>query len=102
VEDNPTVTGQFPSNYVHPLARCVYEFLPAQEGDLAMAPDDIVLVTENASEWWRVTIIQGETGRGKSSRLPHMLIQAGGPRVKMMVAQPRRTAAHSDSLMERK
>jgi|EP01046_Picozoa_sp_COSAG06_P000662 HrpA-like RNA helicase len=50
----------------------------------------------------RVTIIQGETGRGKSSRLPHMLIQAGGPRVKMMVAQPRRTAAHSDSLMERK
>jgi hypothetical protein len=33
----------------------VYEFLPAQEGDLAMAPDDIVLVTENASEWWRGT-----------------------------------------------
>ena len=55
MEDNPTVTGQFPSNYVHPLARCVYEFFPAQEGDLAMAPDDIVLVTENASEWWRGT-----------------------------------------------
>eukprot|EP01043_Picozoa_sp_COSAG02_P042222 COSAG02_NODE_3571_length_6533_cov_8.215981_1_plen_496_part_10 len=29
----------------------------------------------------RVTIIQGETGCGKSSRLPHMLMQSGGPRV---------------------
>eukprot|EP01044_Picomonas_judraskeda_P002805 COSAG03_NODE_213_length_10549_cov_7.843349_2_plen_1370_part_00 len=47
----------------------------------------------------RVTIIQGETGCGKSSRLPHMLMQSGGPRVKMMVAQPRRIAAHS--LMQR-
>ena len=47
----------------------------------------------------RVTIIQGETGCGKSSRLPHMLMEAGGMHVKMMVAQPRRIAAHS--LMDR-
>jgi HrpA-like RNA helicase len=49
----------------------------------------------------RVTVIQGETGCGKSSRLPAMLIRdvslAG--RGKMMVAQPRRIAAHS--LMQR-
>jgi hypothetical protein len=43
----------------------------------------------------RVTVIQGETGCGKSSRLPQMLLEDGGPMVRMMVAQPRRIAAHS-------
>ena len=40
----------------------------------------------------RVTIICGETGCGKSSRLPLMLL-AADPRAKMFVSQPRRIAA---------
>ena len=40
---------------------------------------------------FRVTIIQGETGCGKSSRVPLMLMQAT-PGAKMMCAQPRRIA----------
>eukprot|EP00603_Paraphysomonas_imperforata_P009533 CAMPEP_0114465236 /NCGR_PEP_ID=MMETSP0104-20121206/8383_1 /TAXON_ID=37642 ORGANISM="Paraphysomonas imperforata, Strain PA2" /NCGR_SAMPLE_ID=MMETSP0104 /ASSEMBLY_ACC=CAM_ASM_000202 /LENGTH=1658 /DNA_ID=CAMNT_0001638425 /DNA_START=38 /DNA_END=5014 /DNA_ORIENTATION=+ len=46
----------------------------------------------------RVTIIHGETGCGKSSRLPQMLLQhaeAEGLTCKMMVSQPRRIAASS-------
>jgi HrpA-like RNA helicase len=46
----------------------------------------------------RVTIIHGETGCGKSSRLPVMLLQSAeerGVRCKMMVSQPRRIAATS-------
>eukprot|EP01050_Picozoa_sp_SAG11_P018337 SAG11_NODE_2754_length_3007_cov_10.651307_5_plen_180_part_00 len=43
----------------------------------------------------RVTIIQDETGCGKSSRLPQMLLDYGGSEVRKMVAQPRRLAAHS-------
>ena len=43
----------------------------------------------------RVTIIQDETGCGKSSRLPQMLLDYGGSEGQMMVAQPRRLAAHS-------
>eukprot|EP01052_Picozoa_sp_SAG31_P033466 SAG31_NODE_3787_length_3882_cov_1.231827_2_plen_520_part_00 len=42
----------------------------------------------------RVTIIQGETGCGKSSRLPQMLLEED-QNVRMMVAQPRRIAAHA-------
>ena len=42
----------------------------------------------------RVTIIQGETGCGKSSRVPLMLLR-DRPRSKMFVAQPRRIAAHA-------
>jgi hypothetical protein len=46
----------------------------------------------------RVTIIQGGTGSGKSSRVPYMLMRAAsrgknGP--KLMVAQPRRVAARA-------
>ena len=44
----------------------------------------------------RVTIIQGETGCGKSSRIPVLLIEGGGEsshRLKMFVSQPRRIAA---------
>ncbi|KAL7553079.1 hypothetical protein ACHAWF_016337 [Thalassiosira exigua] len=48
----------------------------------------------------RVTIIHGETGCGKSSRVPCFLLRAGppepshmAPEVKMMVSQPRRIAA---------
>lgn len=50
----------------------------------------------------RVTIIQGETGCGKSSRIPVMLLeesQRRGVRCRMMVSQPRRIAA--SSLMKR-
>ena len=46
-----------------------------------------------------VTIIQGETGCGKSSRVPLMLLEAGGSKTKLFVAQPRRIAAHA--LMKR-
>ena len=44
----------------------------------------------------RITIIQGETGCGKSSRVPVILLEdnAGRPRrTKMFVSQPRRIAA---------
>jgi 5'-3' exonuclease len=52
----------------------------------------------------RVTIIHGETGCGKSSRVPVMLLRAPPPdpslqRVKMFISQPRRIAAKS--LVER-
>ena len=50
----------------------------------------------------RVTIIQGETGCGKSSRIPIMLLedsQRRGVNCRMMVSQPRRIAA--SSLMKR-
>jgi len=50
----------------------------------------------------RVTIIHGETGCGKSSRVPLMLLQDAerkAVRCKMMVSQPRRIAA--SSLMKR-
>jgi HrpA-like RNA helicase len=50
----------------------------------------------------RVTIIQGETGCGKSSRIPVMLLedsQRRGVKCRMMVSQPRRIAA--SSLMKR-
>ena len=46
----------------------------------------------------RVTIIHGETGCGKSSRLPHMLLEEAEERhlpCTMMVSQPRRLAASS-------
>ena len=42
----------------------------------------------------RVTIIQGETGCGKSSRIPLFLL-ADSPATKAMVSQPRRIAAQS-------
>ncbi len=51
----------------------------------------------------RVTIIHGETGCGKSTRIPLMLLNNGGGvspyNVRMFVSQPRRIAAHG--LMER-
>jgi len=50
----------------------------------------------------RVTIIHGETGCGKSSRLPLMLLEqaeAAGTQCRMMISQPRRIAA--SSLMKR-
>jgi HrpA-like RNA helicase len=43
-----------------------------------------------------VTIIHGMTGCGKSSRLPHMLLEHGeqrGKHTQIMVSQPRRIAA---------
>ncbi|GFH53217.1 hypothetical protein CTEN210_09693 [Chaetoceros tenuissimus] len=48
----------------------------------------------------RVTIIQGETGCGKSSRVPLMIMEAPPPdpslkKVKMFICQPRRIAAKS-------
>lgn len=48
----------------------------------------------------RVTIIQGETGCGKSSRVPVMILEspppdASFPNVKMFICQPRRIAAKS-------
>ena len=44
----------------------------------------------------RVTVVVGETGCGKSSRLPLMLMQQPGvKRPKMMVSQPRRIAARA-------
>jgi len=48
----------------------------------------------------RVTIIQGETGCGKSSRVPVMLLESPPPdpsfrKVKMFICQPRRIAAKS-------
>ena len=50
----------------------------------------------------RVTVIHGETGCGKSSRVPAMLLEHAketGSRCTMMVSQPRRIAA--SSLMKR-
>lgn len=50
----------------------------------------------------RVVIIHGETGCGKSSRVPAMLLESSkdtGKRCKMMISQPRRIAA--SSLMKR-
>lgn len=50
----------------------------------------------------RVTIIHGETGCGKSSRVPAMLLEESkrnGNHCKMMISQPRRIAA--SSLMKR-
>jgi hypothetical protein len=44
----------------------------------------------------RVCVISGETGCGKSSRVPMMILKAAGSRSsRIMVAQPRRLAAHS-------
>lgn len=47
----------------------------------------------------RVTVIHGETGSGKSSRLPVMLVEdaiaRGESRVKMFVSQPRRAATQA-------
>ena len=46
----------------------------------------------------RVTIIDGETSCGKSSRLPAFLVEdadANNKKVKMFVSQPRRIAASS-------
>lgn len=43
----------------------------------------------------RVTVISGETGCGKSSRVPMMIMEEVGERARLMVAQPRRLAAHS-------
>lgn len=43
----------------------------------------------------RITIIHGETGCGKSSRIPAMILQYTEGRAKMMVSQPRRIAARS-------
>lgn len=47
----------------------------------------------------RVTVIHGETGSGKSSRLPVMLVEEamarGGRRAKMFVSQPRRAATRA-------
>ena len=58
----------------------------------------------DAVDTQRVTIIHGETGCGKSSRVPVMLLRAPPPdpsmkRVKMFISQPRRIAAKS--LVER-
>ena len=58
----------------------------------------------DAVEDQRVTIIHGETGCGKSSRVPVMLLRAPPPdpsfqQVKMFISQPRRIAAKS--LVER-
>eukprot|EP00040_Diaphanoeca_grandis_P035668 m.224896 g.224896 ORF g.224896 m.224896 type:complete len:1381 (-) comp33447_c3_seq1:838-4980(-) len=46
-----------------------------------------------------ITIIQGETGCGKSSRVPLMLLESAQDRKFVMVAQPRRIAAYA--LMKR-
>ena len=46
----------------------------------------------------RVVALRGETGCGKSSRLPVMLLEdaaARGERVLVVCAQPRRLAAHA-------
>ena len=44
----------------------------------------------------RITIIHGETGCGKSSRVPQMLVEDLGPKnVRMYISQPRRIAATS-------
>ena len=58
----------------------------------------------DAVDTQRLTIILGETGCGKSSRAPVMLLRAPPPdpsmkRVKMFISQPRRMAAKS--LVER-
>ena len=49
---------------------------------------------ENTSSRNRVTIICGETGCGKSSRLPLMLLESDA-KAKMFVSQPRRIAARA-------
>jgi hypothetical protein len=66
VEDDPTAkTGTFPSNYVQPLARCVYEYLAVQQGDLSMAPGDIILIEDTSDEWWVGTNTRNlEAGQG--------------------------------------
>ena len=66
IEGDPTAKiGTFPSNYVQPLARCVYEYLPVQQGDLAMVVGDIILVEDTSSEWWVGTNTGNpEAGRG--------------------------------------
>ena len=66
IEGDPTAKiGTFPSNYVQPLARCVYEYLPVQQGDLAMALGDVILVEDASSAWWVGTNTGNlEAGRG--------------------------------------
>jgi len=43
----------------------------------------------------RITIIHGETGSGKSSRIPVMLMEESGNSAKIMISQPRRIAARA-------
>eukprot|EP01084_Bolivina_argentea_P065298 119019_1 len=52
---------------------------------------DIILQHIEAN---RVTVIEGETGCGKSSRIPQMLMEFN-PKARMYVSQPRRIAAYA-------
>jgi HrpA-like RNA helicase len=78
-----------------PLHHPVHQSLPIDEHRLEIL---------NSVKRNRVTIIQGETGSGKSSRVPVMLLEAPSPSLpskesKMFICQPRRIAAKS--LVER-
>jgi XPG domain containing len=84
---------------------------PPESGALQLSPKAISLPIDDHRDAilesirkYRVTIIHGETGCGKSSRVPVMLLDAPPPdpalaQVKLFISQPRRIAAKA--LVER-
>jgi HrpA-like RNA helicase len=87
-DPEPTIASEIPSICE---SKHVRKSLPIDEHKV-----DILRSIQNN----RVTIIQGETGCGKSSRVPVMLLEAPPPdpsssKVKIFICQPRRIAAKS-------
>jgi hypothetical protein len=102
-----TVTPSTPPNFQNPRI----DDLPDSDGDFEedkVSDRETLPIDAHRREILhrirrdRVTIIQGETGCGKSSRIPVMLLedaQRRGEKCRMMVSQPRRIAA--TTLMKR-
>ena len=95
-DDSPL--NDVPTNREEDIANIVSEDEPGKK--LVLPIDKHEKEILNAIKTQRVTIIHGETGCGKSSRVPCFLLRAeppepslAAPEVKMIVSQPRRIAA---------
>jgi superfamily II DNA/RNA helicase len=96
LDDSPLI--DVPVNREEDITNIVPEHKPGKKVVLPIDKHEKEIL--NAIKSQRVTIIHGETGCGKSSRVPCFLLRAeppqpslAAPEVKMIISQPRRIAA---------